>query len=66
MKVGLELERSFGGSAANLVESAGNSAASLIELITRHFPGKSAVAHVFYLITSVPCVLFSLYWSPKL
>lgn len=38
-EVGLELERSFGGQAANLVKSAGNSAATLIELITRHFPG---------------------------
>ncbi|WVZ66540.1 hypothetical protein U9M48_015744 [Paspalum notatum var. saurae] len=38
-EVGLELERSFGGQAANLVKSAGNSAAALIELITRHFPG---------------------------
>ncbi|XP_006657903.1 queuosine salvage protein-like isoform X2 [Oryza brachyantha] len=37
-EVGLELERSFGGEAANLVKSAGNSAATLIELITRHFP----------------------------
>uniref|UniRef100_A0A804MSG0 Queuosine 5'-phosphate N-glycosylase/hydrolase n=1 Tax=Zea mays TaxID=4577 RepID=A0A804MSG0_MAIZE len=34
-----ELKRSFGGQAANLVKSAGNSAATLIELITRHFPG---------------------------
>ncbi|BAF22060.1 uncharacterized protein [Oryza sativa Japonica Group] len=38
-EVGMELERSFGGEAANLVKSAGNSAATLIELITRHFPG---------------------------
>jgi len=37
----MELERSFGGQAANLVKSAGSSAATLIELITRHFPGKS-------------------------
>ncbi|KAK3125555.1 hypothetical protein QOZ80_7BG0606500 [Eleusine coracana subsp. coracana] len=38
-EVGLELQRSFGGEAANLVKAAGNSAATLIELITRHFPG---------------------------
>ncbi|PWZ40227.1 UPF0553 protein [Zea mays] len=38
-EVGQELKRSFGGQAANLVKSAGNSAATLIELITRHFPG---------------------------
>lgn len=38
-EVGMELERSFGGQAANLVKSAGSSAATLIELITRHFPG---------------------------
>ncbi|KAK9112154.1 hypothetical protein Scep_019673 [Stephania cephalantha] len=38
-EVGLELERSFGGKAANLVESCGKSAASLVALIARHFPG---------------------------
>jgi len=46
LKVGLELERSFGGQAANLVKSAENSAATLIELITRHFPGKSTWYYV--------------------
>ncbi|XP_077233788.1 uncharacterized protein LOC143876060 isoform X2 [Tasmannia lanceolata] len=38
-EVGLELERSFGGKAANLVASCGKSAASLVDLIARHFPG---------------------------
>ncbi|XP_008787167.1 queuosine salvage protein-like [Phoenix dactylifera] len=38
-EVGLELERSFGGQAANLVKSCGNSAITLVALVTRHFPG---------------------------
>ncbi|KAJ6803144.1 UPF0553 protein-like isoform X1 [Iris pallida] len=38
-EVGLELERSFGGQAAALVNSCGNSAVSLVALIARHFPG---------------------------
>ncbi|XP_050204873.1 uncharacterized protein LOC126654910 [Mercurialis annua] len=38
-EVGFELERSFGGSAANLVESCGKSAAKLVATITSHFPG---------------------------
>lgn len=38
-EVGLELERSFGGKAANLVEACGKSAKSLVACITRHFPG---------------------------
>ncbi|KAL6013130.1 hypothetical protein ACLOJK_003622 [Asimina triloba] len=38
-EVGLELERSFGGKASNLVEACGKSAVSLVTLITRHFPG---------------------------
>lgn len=38
-EVGLELERSFGGEAANLVKSSGKSAVSLVALITKHFPG---------------------------
>ncbi|XP_020083423.1 UPF0553 protein-like isoform X1 [Ananas comosus] len=38
-EVGLELERSFGGQAVNLVRSCGNSAESLVALIARHFPG---------------------------
>ncbi|KAJ1697476.1 hypothetical protein LUZ63_005988 [Rhynchospora breviuscula] len=38
-EVGQELERSFGGEAANLVKSSGNSAATLVKLIARHFPG---------------------------
>ncbi|XP_072992525.1 uncharacterized protein [Typha latifolia] len=38
-EVGLELERSFEGEAANLVKSCGNSAVSLVALIARHFPG---------------------------
>jgi len=44
----LELERSFGGQAANLVKSAENSAATLIELITRHFPGKYSTRHLIW------------------
>ncbi|XP_065876750.1 uncharacterized protein [Euphorbia lathyris] len=38
-EVGLELERSFGGKASNLVESCGKSAAKLVATITSHFPG---------------------------
>ncbi|KAG9440486.1 hypothetical protein H6P81_020651 [Aristolochia fimbriata] len=38
-EVGAELERSFRGKAANLVESCGKSAATLVALIARHFPG---------------------------
>lgn len=38
-EVGLELERSFGGEAANIVKSCGKSAVTLVALITRHFPG---------------------------
>ncbi|XP_043708144.1 queuosine salvage protein-like [Telopea speciosissima] len=38
-EVGQELERNFGGKAANLVESCGKSAVYLVALITRHFPG---------------------------
>ncbi|GLJ12920.1 hypothetical protein SUGI_0200560 [Cryptomeria japonica] len=38
-EVGTELEKSFGGKAANLVTAAGNSAVALVELVTRHFPG---------------------------
>ncbi|KAF8404902.1 hypothetical protein HHK36_009797 [Tetracentron sinense] len=38
-EVGFELERSFGGKAANIVESCGKSAANLVALIARHFPG---------------------------
>ncbi|XP_020518173.1 UPF0553 protein isoform X2 [Amborella trichopoda] len=38
-EVGLELENSFGGKATNLVDSCGSSAAALVDLITRHFPG---------------------------
>ncbi|KAK1315840.1 hypothetical protein QJS10_CPA05g01293 [Acorus calamus] len=38
-EVGVELERSFEGKAAKLVDSCGNSAASLVGLITSHFPG---------------------------
>jgi hypothetical protein len=57
VKVGLELEKSFGGSAANLVKSAGNSAASLIELITRHFPGNAVIAHVL-LFNSISLICF--------
>lgn len=49
----MELERSFGGEAANLVKSAGNSAATLIELITRHFPGKSSITLILYLVALV-------------
>jgi hypothetical protein len=37
-EVGTELRRSFHGSAAELVTSAGNSAAALVRLITAHFP----------------------------
>lgn len=39
VKVGLELERSFEGKASKLVESCDNSAAKLVALMTRHFPG---------------------------
>ncbi|GMN34387.1 hypothetical protein TIFTF001_004655 [Ficus carica] len=38
-EVGLELERSFNGKASNLVESCGKSAAKLVTLVARHFPG---------------------------
>ncbi|PKI71297.1 queuosine salvage protein-like [Punica granatum] len=38
-EVGVELERSFGGKASNLVESSGKSAVKLVALVTRHFPG---------------------------
>ncbi|CAN6450301.1 unnamed protein product [Victoria cruziana] len=38
-EVGLELERSFQGKAINLVEHCGKSAVTLVDLITRHFPG---------------------------
>lgn len=38
-EVGLELERSFEGKASKLVESCGKSAANLVALVTRHFPG---------------------------
>lgn len=38
-KVGLELERSFGGKASKLVESCDKSAAKLVTLIASHFPG---------------------------
>ncbi|RLM85249.1 UPF0553 protein-like [Panicum miliaceum] len=51
-EVGLELERSFGGQAANLVKSAGNSAATLIELITRHFPVQQLIG---------PCLAIGLF-----
>ncbi|KAM0937770.1 putative queuosine salvage protein family [Dioscorea sansibarensis] len=38
-EVGQELERSFGGEAANLVKGCGKSAVSLVTLVARHFPG---------------------------
>ncbi|KAA0036427.1 UPF0553 protein-like [Cucumis melo var. makuwa] len=38
-EVGCELERSFEGKAANIVESCGKSAVKLVAVITRHFPG---------------------------
>ncbi|XP_008800649.1 queuosine salvage protein-like isoform X2 [Phoenix dactylifera] len=38
-EVGLELERSFKGEAANLVKSCGNSAVTLVALVARYFPG---------------------------
>lgn len=38
-EVGLELERSFGGKASNLVKACGNSALSLVALVAKHFPG---------------------------
>ncbi|KAK4780601.1 hypothetical protein SAY87_016707 [Trapa incisa] len=38
-EVGLELERSFGGKASNLVDLCGKSAVKLVTLIARHFPG---------------------------
>lgn len=39
MQAGQELERNFGGKAANLVKSCGKSATYLVALITCHFPG---------------------------
>lgn len=39
-QVGLGLERSFKGEAANIVKSCGNSAVTLVALVARHFPGK--------------------------
>ncbi|XVE82915.1 hypothetical protein DITRI_Ditri16bG0043500 [Diplodiscus trichospermus] len=38
-EVGFELERSFEGKASKLVESCGKSAAKLVALLTRNFPG---------------------------
>ncbi|KAK1359924.1 Queuosine salvage protein [Heracleum sosnowskyi] len=38
-EVGFELERSFEGKASKLVESSGKSAAKLVALVTRFFPG---------------------------
>ncbi|KAF9600739.1 hypothetical protein IFM89_012183 [Coptis chinensis] len=38
-EVGMELEKNFGGKAANIVESCGKSAVSLVAMIARHFPG---------------------------
>ena len=38
-QVGCELERSFEGKAANIVESCGKSAVKLVAVITQHFPG---------------------------
>ncbi|KAM7262625.1 hypothetical protein ACFE04_000308 [Oxalis oulophora] len=38
-EVGLQLEKNFDGKASVLVESCGKSAAKLVELVTRHFPG---------------------------
>ncbi|CAN4083008.1 unnamed protein product [Withania somnifera] len=38
-QVGLELERSFEGKASKLVDSCDNSAAKLVGLMARHFPG---------------------------
>ncbi|PIA44134.1 hypothetical protein AQUCO_01700035v1 [Aquilegia coerulea] len=38
-EVGLELEKNFGGKAANIVESCGKSATTLVATIARHFPG---------------------------
>ena len=39
-QVGSVLEESFGGKAANLVKSCGNSASTLVHLLTQYFPGK--------------------------
>jgi hypothetical protein len=38
-EVGRELARSFGGSAATMIRSAGRSAVRLVQLVTAHFPG---------------------------
>lgn len=38
-EVGMELEKSFGGKAVNIVEASGKSAVSLVAIIARHFPG---------------------------
>ncbi|QDZ24427.1 queuosine salvage protein [Chloropicon primus] len=38
-EVGIELGRSFGGQAANLVRAANQSAAELVRLVVAHFPG---------------------------
>ncbi|KAF5176972.1 Queuosine salvage protein [Thalictrum thalictroides] len=38
-EVGLELEKNFGGKAANIVEACGKSAATLVATIARQFPG---------------------------
>lgn len=48
VKVGLELERSFEGKASKLVESCDNSAAKLVALMTRHFPGIVILLHVTF------------------
>ncbi|KAF1874932.1 hypothetical protein Lal_00007548 [Lupinus albus] len=38
-EVGMELERSFNGKASNIVECCGKSAANLVDIAARHFPG---------------------------
>lgn len=51
-KVGAELEKCFDGKASNLVDSCGKSAAKLVELVARHFPG-----------TVSECIFFSVVHS---
>lgn len=46
----MELERSFGGEAANLVKACGKSAVSLVALVTRHFPGILVLVVCFALL----------------
>lgn len=57
IQVGLELERSFGGEAAALVKSCGNSAVCLVALIARHFPGILSSYFFVYLLLAVTILI---------